>query len=268
MTSSATPRHHTPQRSQMLDILRSEWCKLRSVRTTGWTLGAAAAFNVGLAALLALLLPSRLSRAQLASVDAVRVSLGGIHLSQVAFGVLGILVIAADYDTGTIAATLSAVPQRRLLLAGKATVFAVTALGVGVLSSFAAFLTFQALLSGTSLRAALGDPGVLRAVLGGGLYLTVLGLLGLGLGAIIRGSAGAIAALFSLLFVPQLLAELLPQPWKVTIGPYLPLQAGAQIYSAHPEAGSLGAWPGFAVFCLYAVAALGAGFVLIGRRDA
>lgn len=101
---------------------------------------------------------------------------------------------------------------------------------------------------------------------GGALYLSVLGLLGLG--AIIHGSAAAIAALFSLLFMPQILVQLLPHSWQATVGPYVPMQAGSQIFSAQHEAGNLGAWAGFGVFCLYAVAALGVGFVLIDRRDA
>ena len=113
-----------------------------------------------------------------------------------------------------------------------------------------------------------GDPGVLRAVVGGGLYQTVLGLAGLGLGAIVRSSAGGVAALFGLLFVPQLLGDLLPQSWQDTIGPYLPMQAGTGIYTLNHDAGSLGAWTGFGVFCLYAAVALGIGFVLITRRDA
>lgn len=126
------------------------------------------------------------------------------------------LAITSEYTTGMIRATLSAVPQRRLMLAAKVLVFAVTALITGNLSSFAAYFVFQAFLSGDSLRSSIGDPGVLRAVTGGGLFLTVLGLLGLGLGAIIRSSAGSIAALLSLVFVPQILTELLPHSWKDT----------------------------------------------------
>lgn len=250
------------------DILRSELCKLRSVRSTYWTLFAAVAFNLGFGALEALFLPGELSDHDKATLDAVRVSLGGVHLSQIAFGVLGVLVITSEYSTGMIRATLSAVPQRRLVLAAKAIVFAVTALIVGIAASFAAYYVFQALLSGDSLRSSIGDHGVLRAVTGGGLYLTVLGLFGLGLGAIIRHSAGAIAALFGVLFVPQILVELLPQSWKATIGPYVPMEAGSQIFTQHHEAGALGAWSGFGVFCLYATVALGVGFVLINRRDA
>lgn len=254
--------------SGFANILRSEFCKLRSVRSTYWTLFAAVVFNVGLAALEAIILPGHLSAHDKATLDAVRVSLGGIHLSQIAFGVLGVLVITSEYGTGMIRTTLSAVPQRRLMLGAKAIVFAVTALIVGVVASFAAYFVFQAFLSGDGLRSSIGDPGVLRAVIGGGLYLTVIGLFGLGVGAIIRVSVGAISALFGVVFVPQILAQLLPQSWQSTIGPYVPMEAGSQIFSLHRESGNLGAWSGFGVFCLYAAVALGVGFFLINRRDA
>lgn len=268
MEAIAPPQTAYGPLSRFADTLRSEFRKLRSVPSTSWTLFAAVLFNVGLAALVAIVLPGHLSAHDKATLDAVRVSLGGIHLSQIAFGVLGVLVITSEYGTGTIRATLSAVPQRRLLLAAKALVFAVTALVVGIISCFAAFLVFQAFLSSDSLRSSISDPGVVRAVTGGGLYLAVLGLFGLGLGSIIRASAGAIAALFGVLFVPLLLTELLPQSWHDTIGPYLPMEAGSQIFSLRHEAGNLGAWSGFGVFCLYAAVALGVGFILISRRDA
>jgi hypothetical protein len=264
----ATPQTSYSPLSGFAGILRSEFCKLRSVRSTYWTLVAAVVFNVGGAALEAIVLPGHLSAHDKATLDAVRVSLGGIHLSQIAFGVLGVLVISSEYGTGMIRASLSAVPQRRLMLAAKAIVFALTALFVGIAASFAAFFAFQAFLSGDSLRSSIGDPGVLRAVTGGGLYLTMIGLFGLGVGAIIRVSAGAIAALFGLIFVPQILVQLLPQSWQSAIGPYVPMEAGNQIFSLHHKSGNLGAWSGFGVFCIYAAVALAVGFVLINRRDA
>ncbi|MHB8671709.1 MAG: ABC transporter permease subunit [Acidimicrobiales bacterium] len=251
-----------------VDILRSEFCKLRSVRSTYWTLFGAVAFNIAFAVLEAIFLPGRLSANQKATLDGVRVSLGGSHLSQIAIGVLGVLVISTEYTTGMIRATLSAVPARKRLLAAKAIVFAATAFVVGIAASFAAYFVFQALLTGDSLRSSIGDPGVARALIGGGLYLTAFGLLGLGLGTIIRVSSGAIAALLGLLFVPQILVELLPQAWKTSIGRYVPMQAGSQVFAQHHEAGALGPWTGFGVFCLYAVVALAVGFILIDRRDA
>jgi ABC-type transport system involved in multi-copper enzyme maturation permease subunit len=256
------------QTSHIVDLLRSEYCKLRSVRSTFWTLTCVVLSNIAIGALLAVILPDRISAKDLADVDSVQVSLGGIHLSQIAVAVLGVLVISSEYGTGMIRTSLTAVPQRRLLLAAKAAVFAVVALVVATVSSFAAYFLFEGLLTGDTLRSSISDPGVLRAVIGGGLFLTVLGLLGLGLGATFRSSAGAIAAVFGLLFVPPFLVDMLPGTWGTTIRPYIPMEAGDQIYIAHHTDGSLGPWAGLAVLALYAAVALGAGFILIARRDA
>jgi hypothetical protein len=257
--------------SGFLNVLRSELLKLRSVPSTFWTLTLTVVFNVVFAALAAIFIAGRLSAADRQKVDGVQLSLAGLHLSQVAIGVLGVLVMTSEYSTGMIRVTFAAVPQRHVVVAAKSTVFAATALVVGTVSSFAAYFIFQAVLSGsgTALKSSIGDPGVLRAVTGGGLYLAVLGLLGLGLGTIIRAGAGAIATLFGLLFAPALILELLPNSWQTTVGPYLPMQAGGQIFVAvSREPHALGTWTGFGVFCLYAAAAVAAGFVLIHRRDA
>ena len=268
MATIATTQTSFGPLSGFPDVLRSEFCKLRSVRSTFWALLIAVVSNIALAALGALFLPGALSAQEKATVDVTRLSLAGVHLSQIALGVLGVLMITSEYGSGMIRATLSAVPRRRQVLTAKAIVFAATALAVGISSSFAAWFVFQAFLSDDSLRLAIGDAGVLRAVAGGGLYLTVLGLLGLGLGAIIRSSAGAIAALFGLLFVPPLLLQLLPQSWQTKVGPYTPMEAGSQIYIVRPHEVSLGAWTGFGLFCLYAAVALAIGVWLVNHRDA
>jgi ABC-2 type transport system permease protein len=249
-------------------VLRSEARKLGTVRSTFWILLAAVAFNVVTAALLGALLPGRLSADQKATIDSVRVSLGGLHLSQIAVGLLGVLTVTSEYGSGMIRATLAAVPQRRLLLTAKALVLATAAVATGIGSCLAAYLVFRAFLpAGDAMRATLADPGVLRAVTGAGLYLTVLSLLGFGLGTTLRSSAGAVAVLFGVLFVPTLLTTLLPSSWQDTLGPYLPMNAGNAIYTVRPEAHMLQPWAGFGVFCLYAAAALIAGFVMISRRD-
>src|SRR5689334_21297759 len=250
-------------------VLRSEARKLGTVRSTLWALFAVVAFNVVTAALLGALLPGHLSAHQKATIDSVRVSLGGLHLSQVAIGLLGVLAVTGEYGSGMIRATLAAVPQRHLLLTAKALVLTATAAVTSTAACLAAYLAFQAFLpAGDAMRTTLASPGVLRAVTGAALYLTVLALLGFGLGAILRSSAGAVAVLFGVLFVPTLLAALLPSSWQATAGRYLPMNAGDAIYTVRPEAHMLGPWTGFGVFCLYAAAALAAGFVLIGRRDA
>lgn len=263
-TIECDPRSAT---TAFVDAVRAEICKLRSVRSTYWTIIAAIVFNIGFAALEAIFLPGHLSVEDTATLDPVRVSLGGSHLSQIAFGVLGVLIISSEYTSGTIRSTVAAVPHRRLLLTAKAAVFSIVAATIGAAISFAAYFIFQALLTGDTLHSSIGDPGVVRALIGGGLYLAVLGLLGLGLGTILRSSAGAIATLFALLFVPQILVQLLPSTWRTTIGPYVPMEAGSQIFSQHSEADALSPWAGFGIFTAYAVAALSAGFALITRRD-
>jgi hypothetical protein len=227
------------------------------------------AFNVAVAVILGIVLPGHLSVPQKIAIDPVRVSLGGLHLSQVAVGLLGVLTISSEYTTGMIRATLAAVPQRRLLLTAKALILTVAALVTGIAASFAAYLVFQALVpAGDPMRTTLAGPGVLRAVTGAGLYLAALGLLGFGLGAVVRSSAGAVAALLGLLFVPTLLAALLPASWQHTVGPYLPMNAGEAIYITRPQPDTLGPWVGFGVFGCYAAAALVAGLILLTRRDA
>ena len=270
MTTLAAPLSSTPYGAPtaFLNVVRSEFSKLFTVRSTYWMLLAAVVFNVGLAAGLAAFVPDALSAEDQAAVDPTRLSLGGIHLSQIVFGMVGVFIITTEYGTGTIRSTLAAIPRRRSVLTAKALVSSAATLAFGIASSFAAFAVFQALLTGDGMRTSLSDTGVLRAVIGGGLYVTVLGLLGLGLGAILRSSAGASAALFGLLFAPPLLVGLLPPAWQADIRPYVPMEAGSQIFIAVAEPGALSPWQGFGIFTVYAVLALIGGFILIRRRDA
>jgi ABC-2 type transport system permease protein len=265
--AAAPPGSH--RLAQFARVLRAEFCKLWTVRATWWGLTSVLVFNIATAVLLGIFLPSRLSAHDKATLDSVRVSLGGLHLSQVAIGLLGVLVITSEYGSGMIRATLAAVPQRRLMLAAKTLTFAAAATVTGLAASFAAYLLFQAFLpAGDGMRTALSDPGVLRAVTGAGLYLAVLGLFGLGLGTILRSSAGAVAALLGILFVPTILISLLPGSWQHAAGRYLPMGASEVVYSVQHQPYTLSPWTGFGVFCGYAAAALIAGFVLISYRDA
>ena len=249
-------------------MLTSEWWKLRTVRSTWWALAAVTAFNV---AVLGIVLPKALSASQQAGAHPVGLSLAGLHQSQVAIGVLGVLVITSEYSSGMIRASLAAVPQRRLVLAAKTAVLAAAAVAAGLATCYAAYFAFGVFLPGGSpLRMSLSDPGVARAVTGAGLYLAVLALAGLGLGTLLRSSAGAITALLGMLFVPTLILQLLPASWQNTVGPYLPLNAAEAVYlvGSRGHQARLAPWAGFGVLCAYAAAALAAGFILIGRRDA
>jgi ABC-type transport system involved in multi-copper enzyme maturation permease subunit len=270
LAASSAPLPTVRRGGDFTNAVRAELAKLTSIRSTYWAMLVAFAANIGFAVLAAAVLAPRLEPDDLAHVDVVQLALAGLHLSQVAFGVLGALIISGEYSTGMIRTTFAAVPRRHTVLAAKAVVFAGTTLVTATASTVAAYLAFLVALpahtlSGTALTA----PGVMRAVLGGGLYLTVYGLLGVGLGAVLRSSAGAIATLLGVLFVPPLLLDLLPGSWKTTVGPYIPMQSGSQIFvAAHREAASLAPWTGLGVFCLYAAVALLVGFALINRRDA
>ncbi len=259
------------------NLMHSEWTKLRSVRSTYWTTLAATVSTVALAVIVCarwVQIVNDASPGKLDGFDATLTSLNGIYLAQIAIGTLGVMVISSEYATGMIRATFSAVPQRRAVLAAKALVFTGTTFVLGEVMSFAAFGLGQAILSGAHglpgvhASASLAEPGVFRAVFGAGLYLAAVGLLGFGLGAMIRHTAGALSAFFGLLFGASLITALLPTSWRNDLMPYMPANAGSQIFTIVRTHGALSPWTGLGVFCLYAVAALIVGFVLVGVRDA
>jgi ABC-2 type transport system permease protein len=257
-------------------VIRSEWIKLRSVRSTWFSLLAAIVCTVGLGILISALRAHNLESngiqrgpgAKFGGIDPAAVSLRGVYLAQLAIGVLGVLVITGEYSTGMIRATLSAVPRRLPVLWAKALVFAVVVFVVMGVSSLLAFLGGQAFLHGAGVGVGLGSPGAARAVLGGALYLTVVGLLGVGVGFLIRNTAGAIATLFGLLLVLPAIVSALPANLFNDIDKFLPMIAGTQIMTTIPDSGSLSPWAGIGVFALYAVAAIAAGAFMLQRRDA
>ncbi|MEY2438241.1 MAG: type transport system permease protein [Acidimicrobiaceae bacterium] len=252
--------------------VRAEWTKLRTVRSTMWSLLVAVAIIIGLGALFCAARVSRWDRfdaAELRRFDPTAFSLNGLFLAQLAIGVLGVLVITSEYATGQIRATLGATPQRTLVLAAKVLVFTAVTFVVGLVACFAAFFIGQSIFSAKHAQASLGDPDVLRAVVGGALYLSVLGALGIGLGAIFRRTAGAIAALVGMLLILPVLAGFLPSPWNDDVSKYLPGQAGGEIFRVVARSSnSLSPWTGFAVFVAYAVVSLVIGAVLLAKRDA
>jgi ABC-2 type transport system permease protein len=251
------------------NVLRSELTKLRSVRSTYWTTVTAAAATVAVCVITCLQWRQNLISGKDSPVgfDATLTSLNGLYLAQVAVGTLGVLVMTSEYGTGMICATMAAVPQRRAVLAAKGIVFAACTLLVGEILSFAGFALGQAILSGAHASASLHDSSVLRAAIGGGLYLTAVGLLGFGLGALIRHTAGALSAFFGVLFATTALVDLLPTSWRNQIIDYMPANAGSQILTTIPTRSALEPWTGLGVLCLYAAAALTAAAVLITRRD-
>ena len=253
-------------------VFRAEWTKLRSVRSTVWSLAIATVLTIGLPILFAAIVSSHwshMSAAERAQRHPLDVALAGVNVSQLAIGVLGVLVITAEYSTGMIRATFGAVPRRLPVLWAKAGVFSAVTLALMVPSVVVAFFASQAVLARHDiLQTSFTDPGVARAVIGGALYVTVIGVFALALGTIVRSTAGAIAAFVAILFVVPPLLFVLPSSWNDAITPYLPSTAGRAIFSLPPEAHQLGPWTGFGLFCGYTALTLAVAAVLLVRRDA
>src|SRR3954453_17969716 len=207
-----------------------------------------------------------MSASEQATFNPLDPNLAGVQLAQLALGVLGVLVITAAYSTGMIRASMTAVPRRLPVLWGKAVVYGLVTLALTVPSVLIAFVIGESIFSGRHINVGFTDPHVARAVIGAALYLTVVGLFGLGLGAIVRNTAGGIATFAGLMFVLPPLMNVLPSSWNRAASPYLPLQAGEAILSTTPG-GHLSPWVGLGVFAAYAVAAIAVAAVLLVRRD-
>jgi ABC-2 type transport system permease protein len=268
--ASAPPAYDAAQRVSQARVVRSEWTKLRSLPSTAWSLLTSVVLIVGFGAVYALVRVTRPPRgpASVSAFDPTAVSLTGVQLAQLAIGVLGVLLITGEYSTGMIRSSLTAVPGRLPVLWGKAIVYALTTLTLCLPATFGAFLVGQSILSAEHLDTTLGQPGVVRAVLGSALYLTAVGLLGLGLGALLRNTAAAISSLFGLLFALQILVSFLPETWSDEIYRYLPTPAGAAVTTVRPDPTLLAPWTGLGVFCLYAAVVLGLAAWQLRRRDA
>lgn len=256
-------------------LLRAEWTKIRSVRSTVWTLLLFVAITVGLTALLTALVsrsqngPRAAERDARIIADPVGFILGaGIGLGQLTICVLGVLVITTEYSTGVIRASLLAVPRRLPMLAAKILVFACLMVVLAEIVSFGSFFVGSALLHSMA-AVSISDHNVTRAVVGAGLYLTVLGLFSLAIGALIRHTAGGIATVIGAVLVLPILTSLLPGSWGAHIDAYLPEQAGSKVFGARPEVAQLlSAWEGFGVFCLWTLVLLALAAWLLRRRDA
>ncbi len=252
-------------------VILSEWIKLRSLRSTMFALLAAVVCTVGLGLLISALRANNIETNGFhpgPDFDPTAVTLRGVYLAQLAIGVLGVLVVTGEYSTGMIRATMSAVPRRLPVLWAKALVFAVVVFVTMGIASLLAFEGGQAFLSGAGIHVGLGSPGAARAVLGAALYLTVIGLLGVGLGFLLRNTAGAIATLFGLMLVLPPIVSALPPSLYADVYRYLPLLAGSQVMTTVGDSSLLSPWPGIGVFALYAVAAIAGGAVVLRRRDA
>lgn len=263
-------------RDGIVGTLRSELTKIRSVRSTYWTLillvligvGWAIADCAGEAAHWAQTAPQ-----DRAGFDPTQSSVVGLALiGQLIIVVLGTIVITSEYSTGMMHTSLAVMPRRGVLYGAKAAVLTAVTLVIALVSSFASFFIGQSLLHSTHTTATLSQPGVLRAVLASGIYVAVSGLFAYGLGAIIRSTAGAITAAFGLLFLLPQLAKALPNSWYADMVRWLP---GGDVVTAitgtrgiNVDQHLFSAWGEFAVFGSYTVILLIVGALLFSRRDA
>ncbi|GAA2438345.1 ABC transporter permease [Streptomyces glaucus] len=251
-------------------VVRSEWTKIRSVASTVWTLSVAVVVTVALGMLI-----SALSRNEFASMstrdrlsfDPTFTSFAGMSLGQLAMIVFGVLVVSNEYSTGMIRTSLAAVPQRGTFLFGKIAVATALALVVGLTTAFLAFFVGQAVLG--DLRASIGDPGVLRAVIGGGLYMTLIATFSMGVAAMLRSPMLSLGVLMPFFFLVSSILGNVSATEEV--GRFLPDQAGSTIMQVVPPVGDdtpYGPWGGLGIMVLWVAAALAGGYVLVKKRDA
>jgi ABC-2 type transport system permease protein len=259
-------------RVTQLRLARSEWTKLWSLRSTRWSLLAAVFAMVALAIAISAVQMNRwgsLSPHERMSYDAIDNGVGGYHLAQLAIGVLGVLIMSGEYSTGMIHSSLMAAPRRLPVLWAKLGVFCSVTFVLMLISSLVAFFGVQAIVAGHHLDRTLGDPHALRAVVGTALFLTVLGALAMGLGTLVRSTAGGIATFVGLLFVLPGITALLPSGVADSVSPYLPLNAAFTVAtSTFDDPHHLAPWTGFAVFCAYAAVIVAAGALRLMRSDA
>ena len=252
-------------------VIRSEWTKLWSLRSTRWSFLIAFLAQAGLGPLFAVIEMDRwkqLSLAERLFFNPVDHALAGYHFAQLAIGVLGVLVISGEYSTGQIRSSLLAVPKRLPVLWAKLIVFASVSFMLMFAGSLIAFFASNAIFVQHHVNIGIGAPHAFRAVIGSALYLTGIGIICTAFGTMIRSTAGGISTYVGILFVLPPVLLLLPDSTNHAINPYLPSVAGSGIAMALQQAHAFSPWGGFALFCGYVVLAVAAAAYLLRARDA
>ncbi len=271
---TSAPGTRTAPKVTQLGVLRSEWTKLRSLRSTWWTLLIAVVLMVGLAALAGAVTANQYAgwdapqRAEVDGLGGLGVALSGVTFAQLAIAVLGVLVATGEYSTGMVRATLTAVPRRLPVLWGKIGVYATLVVLVSAVMTLAAFLVSQPLLSGVGLDVGLSTDGVLRSLVGAVGYLTLVGMIAVAVGMLLRSTAGGISAVVAAFFLATPLIGLLPSSWSDPVAPYLPGNAGSAMFDSAMLDDPLSAGGGFAVMLTYAVVLVAAAAWRLRRTDA
>ncbi|HEV2345390.1 MAG TPA: ABC transporter permease subunit [Actinocrinis sp.] len=266
-----TPLPAASGRAGFGGALHSEWTKIRSVRSTMWTLSTAVVVTVGISVLgnWGRAHNTTASPARLAAEDLTQRSMFGIILGQLIMVVFGALAITSEYSTGMIRTALTAQPRRTPVFWSKFLVVSAVAFVIGEIISFASFLIDSSFWRGKGIALSLSSPHAMQAVIGGGLYLAGSAILAFGIGAILRHTAGAITTGVGLLFVVTIIASFLPDNWQSHFNKWLPFNSGGQAWATqHVRGTDLGAWTGFGVFMIYGVVAVLIGMYVFRKRDA
>ena len=277
------------QRSDKLDhrgtlsfagVLRSEWIKLRSLRSTVWSYLIVIALSLGMALIMSFSMVSGMSGdADVSGAPAeqqltliLQSSVFGVYFGQLVVGVLGVLVISGEYTTGMIRSTLTAVPKRLPALAAKFVVLFTATFLVGVLSTLVAFVASSLVFASEGVSASLTDPDVYLTLLGGSLYLALVAVFALGVGTMLRSSAGGIAAVLGLLLLLPTVLQMIPADWAQDLIPYLLSTAGLDMFSGAmtggDSGGGLNAWQNLLIVLGWVGASIAGATVLLKRRDA
>ncbi|WP_406442304.1 ABC transporter permease [Streptomyces sp. NBC_01613] len=253
-----------------VQVVRSEWTKIRSVASTVWTLSLAVVVTIALGMLISALSShefDNMSVKDRISFDPTFISFAGMSLGQLAMIVFGVLVVSNEYSTGMIRTSLAAVPQRGIFLFSKIAVATGLALVVGMATSFVAFFLGQAMLG--AHKASIGDPHVLRAVIGGGIYMTLIAVFSMGVATMLRSPMLSLGILMPFFFLISNILGNVDATKK--IGRFLPDQAGSkimQVVTPIDDDTPYGPWGGLGIMVLWALAALAGGYVLLKKRDA
>ena len=265
------PRLPEGVRVTQIRVVLSEWTKLHSLRSTRWSLFAALLLTMALPVLFAFVTTSHwgtMGPHERADRHPLDIALAGVNVAQLAVAVLGVLVITGEYSTGMIRASFTAVPKRLPVLWAKTFVFGAVSFLLMLPAVLIAFFSSQAILDRHHiLQIPFSAPGVARSVIGGAIYLMLVGIFALGLGAIVRNTAGGIATFAAIFFVIPPLMFVLPASWNNAISQYLPSESGRQIFSLTHGAHSLNPWPGGLLFVGYCVLTLAIAAVLLVTRD-
>jgi ABC-2 type transport system permease protein len=267
----ALPRLEHAGRVTQLRVARSEWTKIRSVRSTRWSLAVAVVLTIGLPLLIATVTASQwngLSPSEQADRHPLDIATVGVYLSQLAIAVLAVLTITAEYSTGMIRASFTAVPKRLPVLWGKLGVFSLLTFVLALPSMLVTFWATQAILHAQpTLQVSLSDRAVARTVVGAAVFLVLIGIFALALGAIVRNTAAGISLFVAIFFVIPPLLNILPSSWYDKIVPYMPDSTASAVFQLTHDSHQLAPAPGALLFLGYCAVVIAIAAVLLVRRD-